>query len=127
MQEYEFVIEAMNTYLCDQLASVICMENYGDKSYPHGYRRIYDEYCELRELYSAKKDDDFEKIKVDWVKKRQQILDKFVEDINLTVKDYDLNLVKKKYFEKLSEEDVDTLGKRIGIYPYLISEARKKL
>lgn len=127
MQEYKFIIEAMDTYLCEQLASVICMENYSDKSYPHGYRRIFDQYMELRSQYTGLNEENFSEIKSVWKEKQKQILEKFVEDLNSTVEDLDLEAVKKHYLDQLSEEDVITLSKRVGIYPYLISEARKKL
>ena len=127
MQEYKFIIEAMDTYLCEQLASVICMENYSDKSYPYGYRRIFDQYMELRSQYTELNEKDFSVIKSEWKQKQEQILEKFVEDLNLTVEHMDLETVKKHYQDQLTQEDVITLGKRVGIYPYLISEARKKL
>ena len=127
MQEYKFIIEAMDTYLCEQLASVICMENYSDKSYPHGYRRIFDQYMELRSQYTELNEKDFSVIKSEWKQRQEQILEKFVEDLNLTVEHMDLETVKKHYQDQLTQEDVITLSKRVGIYPYLISEARKKL
>lgn len=129
MQEYKFIIDAMDTYLCEQLASVICTENYSDKSYPHGYRRIFDQFVELHDQYNdlSLKKKHFSEIKSAWEEKRNQILEKFVSDLNLTVDNVDLEIVAKHYLDQMSKEDVITLSKRVGIYPYLISEARKQL
>lgn len=123
MREYEYVVGALEGYLCEQLASVICMENYENDSHPHGFRHIFDEFIQLREEYETNKI----KQNDEWREQAASILDSFVEDIGRTVPKDKINASKDHYLAKLDEEEYKTLGKRIAIYPYLISEARKIL
>lgn len=127
MKEYEYIVGALEGYLCEQLASVICMENYENNPHPHGYRRIFDEYIELRNEFQNEKFEKNEFPNEEWKQKAKEILDSFVESLGNTVNDVELEDEKNKYLHKLYEEENITLGKKVGIYPYITKKARENL
>lgn len=131
MKEYEYIFAGIEEYLCDQLVSVICQENYDDKSYEHGYRRIFDEYRNLREEFIQKKErlldpqlEEHERKELlqRCIKKRQVIQNQFVEGLAGQHKEIDVDGIRKKYLSELEKEDSQSLGKRVYIYPYIISQ-----
>ena len=126
MQEYEFIINAIEEDLCDQLVSVICRENYDDKKYPDGFRRIFDEYGKLHEAYISKSDSNLlQSYQQIWKEKQKNRLDTFIKDLKAENNDFDIDALAKKYMEELEKEDIKTTDKRVCIYPYLTEEMQK--
>ena len=134
MKEYEYVVMGIEEFLCDQLVSVICQENFDNESYVHGFRRIVDEYRKLHQEYGDRMEvlsnPDFEetekeKFKKECIEKRENILSKFVQGLDEQHNNIDVVGIKNTYLEQLQKEDYISLGKRVYIYPYIISQVRK--
>lgn len=136
MKEYEYIIAALEGYLCDQLAGVICSENYRDRSYNAGYMTIFKEYWSLHEKYKnncAQLEDPTQEKKVQddlqvyCQKQREEICKCFLNDMQACVDDPNFDLTKSKdsYLEKLRAEDANILAKRVCLYPYLVSVMRE--
>ena len=130
MKEYEFIVAAIEEELSDRLIALICLEDYGFRSQPDGYRALFDHYGDLHKEYEeciiADCSDElsqerFLEIKRKWEAEREEMLTSFMKDLN----DDGINEHKRKYEEQLRKQEVQTLGKRIAIYPYLVSSVCK--
>ena len=140
MKEYEFIVTAIEEVLSDRLIALICLENYGIKSRPDGYRTLFDRYNTLQKEFKESiipncgdeiSDEQKEIFELQWQVEREKMLNTFMNDLlkaesNIGLNVQDIEEHKKKYEELLKDEDVQTLGKRIGIYPYLISSVYAK-
>lgn len=132
MKEYEYIIEALEGYLCDELTGMICSENYRNKSYGHGYRKIFAEYRKLHEDFCANKE------KYTDLSQEQSVREEFQHQCELKCKNIQIRFlndiqactnadIKRSmddYLKKLEEEEVKTTAKRICLYPYLVSVLR---
>jgi len=134
VKEYEYVVEALEGYLCDELTGVICSENYRNKSYGHGYRHIFVEYRKLHEDFCAHEEifadltqekNVKEEFQHQCEKKREDVRVRFFKDIQACTK-VDIEGFMDNYLKKLAEEDVKTTAKRICLYPYLVAVLRAK-
>lgn len=134
MKEYEYIVEAIDEYLTDELVGVICTENYTNKSYVHGHRRIFDLYRTIHKEYEKyeleSENPQMQKIAREEFnrqcrEKRLKMQNAFLIDIqkfcgNVSIKDY-----QNEYLQKLQKEDVQTVSKRTYLYPYLVTVSRK--
>lgn len=134
MKEYEYIVGALEGYLCDELTGVICSENYRSRSYEHGYRNIFTEYRELHKNFEINKakftDLNLEQSVREEFQNQCQIKckdarDRFLKDIQ-ACSDVDIKSSMDRYLKKLGEEEVQTVSKRICLYPYLVSLLREK-
>lgn len=132
MKEYEYIVAALEGYLCDELTGVICSENYRNKSYEHGYRKIFIEYRNLHKEFYANRDkfsdlsqeqDVREELRHQCEIKCKDIQARFLKDIQACT-NVDLKISMDNYLKKLEEEDTKTVAKRICLYPYLVSVLR---
>ncbi len=132
MKEYEYIVEALEGYLCDELTGVICSENYRNKSYEHGYRQIFIEYRNLHKDFCANREKFTDVSKEQAVRKefRQQcemkskdIQAKFLKDLQVCT-DIDIKSYMDAYLKRLEGEETRTAAKRICLYPYLVSVLR---
>lgn len=132
MKEYEYIVEALEGYLSDELTGVICSENYRNKSYEHGYRKIFVEYrklhndfCANREKFADLSQEQAarEEFQHQCEMKCKDIQAKFLNDIQACT-NVDIKSSMDKYLEKLEEEETKTVAKRICLYPYLVSVLR---
>lgn len=133
MKEYEYVIQALEEYLCDELTGVICTENYRNRSYEHGYRKLFVEYRKLHEDFEKNKERYIdteqeqgarEEFKRQCRLKREDVFERFIKDIR-SCSEVDVNGYVEKYLEDLEKEEVQTVAKRICVYPYLVSVMRE--
>lgn len=134
MKEYEYVALGIEELLIDELVGVICQENFSKKTYEHGFRKIFDTYRQMHNDYQAMKDD-FENpekeelLRMAFVKdceqQREVMLERFIADAKRNCGELDIQNLVDQYIERLEKEDVITTGKRVCIYPYIISQIRK--
>lgn len=132
MKEYEYIVEALERYLCDELTGVICSENYRNKSYEHGYRKIFLEYrrlhrdfCANREKFTdlSQEQGAIEEFQRQCEMKSKDIQVRFLQDMQVCT-DVDMKSFMDDYLKKLEDEEVKTVAKRICLYPYLVSVLR---
>lgn len=133
MKEYEYIVEALEGYLCDQLAGVICSENYTDRSYNYGYLNIFKEYCGLHQRFCDNQEKYVdpvhgqkvrEELQHEYMQRRQDIRNRFMKDVQDCV-DIKIDSYEDDYLKKLDEEEIKTVAKRICLYPYLVSVMRE--
>lgn len=136
MKEYEYIIKAMEGYLCHQLTGVICSENYRDRSYDIGYMTIFKEYWSLHEEYNKNRvrleaptleEGAVREFEAHCQKKQEEIWKRFFTDMQACIKDtsFDLTESREYYLCELEKEDAKTLAKRVCLYPYLVSVMRR--
>lgn len=133
MKEYEYIAGALEGYLCDQLTSIICSENYRNRSYEHGYRELFAEYGRLHKAFESDKEK-FCDVNVEQSavkdfqnrcrEKREDIQNRFLKDIQ-SCTDIDVKSYADAYLKKLDEEEFKTTAKRICFYPYMVSVLRE--
>lgn len=133
MKEYEYVVKAVEGYLCDELTALICSENYRNRSYDRGYRKLFKRYQQLRTNFEekcrqfsdpAQETAVTEEFKRQCQENQQQVRSQFLEDIQLCTKS-DIKGAMKDYLEGLEAEEFQTVSKRICLYPYLVSVLRE--
>lgn len=136
MKEYEYIVEMIDEYLTDELIGVICTENYTNKSYAHGHRRIFDHYrmfCkEFAEQKSKMENPDTEKavkeeFKRQCEERRLKMQDAFLRDIQVFSGNTSIKNYQDEYLHKFQEEDVKTVEKRAYLYPYLVTVSRNMI
>lgn len=132
MKEYEYIVEALEGYLCDELTGVICSENYRNRSYEHGYRKIFIEYRNLHKEFCANREkytdlshdqDVREEFRQQCEMKSKDIQTRFMKDMQACT-DVDIKSFMDDYLKKLEEEEPKTAAKRVCLYPYLVSVLR---
>lgn len=133
MKEYEYVVEAVEGYLCDELTALICSENYRNRSYDSGYRKLFKRYQQLR-INFEKKREQFtnplqktaatEEFKRHCQENQQQVRSQFLEDIQPCTQ-VDMKGAMRDYLEGFEAEEFQTVAKRICLYPYLVSVFRE--
>lgn len=132
VKEYEYIVEALEGYLCDELTGVICSENYRNRTYEHGYRNIFNEYRKLHEEFETNRENFTNSIQEQRVReefrdqcrmKREDAKTRFMNDIQ-ACSDVDINIFANDYLTKLEDEEDKTVAKRICLYPYLVSVLR---
>lgn len=133
MKEYEYIVIGIDEFLVDELVSVICQESYGGRHYPHGFRRIFDNFQALRENYYADKESlengDPEEAVARLVrmceKKRDGIKQKFLDFFKLNCEEIDVEGLEKEYTASLQGYDTVSTEKRVLFYPYLVKKIRE--
>lgn len=134
MKEYEYIVEALEGYLCDDLTGMICSENYRNKSYEYGYRDLFSEYRKLHEDFCANRErfadlsqeqSAREELQHQCEIKRKEILDEFLKDLKVCTS-ADIKGSMDDYLQKLEAEEDKTVAKRICLYPYLVSVLRAR-
>lgn len=129
MKEYEFIVQAIENDLCDQLTGVICRENYEVKPFSAGFRRIFDEYGRLHNEYAICSESErntlVESYQKVWKNKCQERIEEFISDLREEQNAPDVEGLKNTFFNALSKEDVKTTEKKTFIYPYLVTKMRE--
>lgn len=134
MKEYEYIARGIDEYLIDQLVGVICMESYEGTAYPHGFRRIYDEFAKLHSDFEMKQSEYsqfdnpqtvYDELSNDWKNKRESFLDALFKYVRNNCKGLDVDGIFEAYKTKLDAEDNATMEKRVMFYPYLFSKMRE--
>lgn len=134
MKEYEYVVIGTDEFLVDELVSVICQENFEGASYPHGFRRIFDEFRYLHEEYQKKQtvldnpeheDEERKQYTKACITKRDVMFKKFCQDAIANSSDKNLEIKIQEYINKLEQADIVTLEQRVLIYPYIIKTIRE--
>lgn len=133
MKEYEYIVKAVEGYLCDELTALICSENYRNRSYDIGYRKLFQRYQQLRTNFEEKREqfsdpDQETAVTEEFIRQcqenQQQVRSQFLEDIQLCTKS-DMKGAMKDYLEELEAEEFQTVAKRLCLYPYLVSILRE--
>lgn len=136
MREYEYIVEAIDGYLTDELAGIICTENYTNKSYAHGHRRIFDQYRALHQEFveheAAMGDSETEKaareeFKRQFAEKCSKMQDAFLKDIQVFCGSTSIKRYQDDYLQKYQGEKIKTVSKRVFLYPYLVAVSRKEV
>lgn len=136
MKEYEYIVEAIDGYLTDELAGVICAENYTDKSYAHGHRRIFDQYRALHQEFvdyeATMGDSETEKaarkeFKRRFAEKCSKMQNAFLKDIQSFCGSTSIKRYQDDYLLIYQCEKVKTVSKRVFLYPYLVEVSRKEV
>ena len=134
MKEYEYITLGIENFLVDELVGVICQESIESKSYPDGFRRIFDNYKELRDEYrkkylesniSTSQDLDLNLSITDFENKREAYYEAFLVEVEINYPDLDVRKIAADYFTSICADDVLTTEKRVCIYPYIILKARQ--
>lgn len=134
MKEYEYIMEALEGYLCDELTCIICSENYRNISYEQGYRDLYLKYRKLHKDFEdnrtkfmdpSQEKSNKEEFYHQCQKERETIRNRFQKDMRTCV-DFDIDVFANQYLSRLEEEEKRTTAKRICLYPYLVSVLREK-
>lgn len=135
MKEYEYIVEATNEVFSHMISSVICLENYMRTDRPRGaFKHIFRMFNEFREDYKDNvKLDDIEnddlqeaKLKAKCRIKREEIISRYIKDLERIDGTIDYKKKASEFYDRLENEDVETLEMQLMIYPYLLSEIRKK-
>lgn len=133
MKEYEYIVKVVEGYLCDELTSLICSENYRNRSYDKGYRELFMRYQQLRtdfeknyELFTspAREIEAAAQFKCQCQENQQQIRLQFLEDIQLCTQ-ANMKGAMEDYLDGLKAEEFQTVAKRICLYPYLVFVLRE--
>ena len=133
MKEYEYIVQAVEGYLCDELTALICSENYRNKSYDSGYRKIFERYQSLHRNFEenceqftnpVREAESAEEFKQRCLTFQQQVRRQFLEDILLCTP-ADIKGATEEYLKELRAEEFQTVAKRICLYPYLVSVLRE--
>lgn len=134
MKEYEYIMEALEGYLCDELTCIICSENYRNRSYEQGYRDLYFKYRNLHKDFENNRTNFMDPSREKSIKEafyhqcqeeRESVRNRFQKDMQVCV-DFDIDVYAKQYLNQLEEEEKRTTAKRICLYPYLVSVMREK-
>ncbi|MCM1288724.1 MAG: hypothetical protein NC240_10475 [Clostridium sp.] len=133
MKDYEHMMIALDEYISHNVAAVICIENYHDKSIPKAFRNIFDvfslyrkDYEENTEKYEKGCAEDKIQFQMRCREKREDMLKWFIEELKEINSDIDYEQVIAKYLDDLDNEDIQTPEMYLDIYPMLISLIRKK-
>lgn len=136
MKEYEYIVEATNEIFSHMISSVICLENYKRSNDLKGsFRHIFHMFGELRQDYKecVEKNDLSQNIdvldaqlKMKCRIKREEIIKRYITELEYIDGTVDYKKKSSEFYNKLDNEDVETLEMQLMIYPYLLSEIRKK-
>lgn len=135
MQDYDFMLTAIDEVISHEVAGVICMENYKSCYFPNGFRRIFDLFCEFWAEYEEKREKfqnketqklEFLNFQAECRIKREKILEDFVKELKKIESEIDYEAEIKNYKIALSETDIQNSEMNLSIYPLLISLIRKK-
>lgn len=133
MREYEFVVKAIEEDFCDQLTALICYESYRVEPHEDGYRRLFDKYGELYNLFRdgctdcEDIDSLLDEYHVKWKCNCDDRLNRMLKDLKKAtgVTESDIDGFRETFLRKLDKEDVQTPEKRVYIYPFLITKVRE--
>ena len=136
MKEYEYIVEATNEIFSHMISSVICLENYKRSDVLKGsFRHLFHMFGELREDYRKCMEEDSLSQNIDIQEahlkmkcriKREEIMKRFITELEYIDKTIDYKEKSTEFYSKLDNEDVETLEMQLMIYPYLLSQIRKK-
>ncbi len=134
MKEYEYIVEATNDIFSHMISSVICLENYKRSDNLKGsFRHIFHMFLELREDYQecVKENDPAlgteildAQLKIKCRVKREEIIKRFITELKFINSKIDYEQKLSEFYEKLENEDVETLEMQLLVYPYLLSQIR---
>lgn len=135
MKEYEYIVEATNEIFSHMISSVICLENYKRTNVLKGsFRNIFNMFDELREDYrKCVEEGELEQnsdvleaqLKMKCRIKREEIIKRFIRELKYIDETIDYDKESAEFYDKLRNEDVETLEMQLMIYPYLLSKIRK--
>lgn len=135
MKEYEYIVEATNEIFSHMITSMICLENYKRTNNLKGsFRHIFHMFHELREDYrkcveedrlSSCTDIQEAQLKMKCRIKREEIIRRFVIELEAIDDTIDYKQKLTDFYDKLENEDVETLEMQLMIYPYLLSQIRE--
>lgn len=134
MREYEYITYGIEHFLVDELVAVICQESLESKSYPDGFRRIFDNYRLLRQKFKDKFNRldilDFPEIEEkaiieEFKTEGDQIREAFLVEIESNYPNLGIRQIADDYMNKIRSDDKETTEKRVCLYPYIILQARQ--
>lgn len=134
MREYEYIAYGIEHMLVDELVGVICQESLESKPYPDGFRRIFDNYRLLRQKFMDKSSElgtlDFPEsemgnIVAEFQDMRSRFLEAFLVEIESNYPELGIRQLADDYFKEACSGDVITTEKRVCVYPYIVSQARR--
>lgn len=132
MKEYEYIVIAIEEFLCDNISAIVCLENYNNCQFVHGFRNFFYRYRQLHKTYQEKaelfKSKDYEKEKQRYLdeckQNRNEMLEAFIKDTECYL-NIDFKSIVDSYYSELEKEDVITPDKRIYIHKHIISSISK--
>lgn len=136
MKEFEYIVLATDEVFSHIITSVICMENYYNDTSENGFRTIFTLFNNFRMDYKDNMEHvDFNnrkaleveaaRFKIKCKKKREDILTSFIKELRNIDKTINYEEKIKEYYNRIENEDVETLEMQLMIYPYLMSLVRK--
>ena len=131
MKEYEFIVHAIEEDFCDQLTALICYESYRVEPLEDGYRRLFDKYGDLYNLFRGDEADsiDLDALLIEyrdiWNNNCNERLKDLLKDLKKAQDEKVVEGLKEHFVEKLNLEDVQTPEKKAFVHPYLITMIRK--
>lgn len=135
MKEYEYIVEATNEVFSHMISSVICIENYRRTERPRGaFKHIFRMFNEFREDYKENvQSDNIENIDLQEAKlkakcriKREEVISRYIKELEYIDATIDYRKKASEFYDRLENEDVETLEMQLMIYPYLLLEIRRK-
>lgn len=132
MGEYEYIVLATDEILSHFVAKTICLENYNDEiSYSEDFKLVFKMFGNLKQDYDKRYCNsteimDVAKIKAEFRLRREEILKDFILNLSEIDGSIDFASKAKEYFNRIENEDVETLEMQLMVYPYLISLLRNK-
>lgn len=134
MKEYEYMVLVTDKIFSHIITSVICLENYTRSDLSGAFRKLFSLYNELREEYYELKRDVKEipeevqdaQLLLRSRCKREEIIESYIVELENIDPSIDYRRLLDELYQKMEKEDTEDLEMQLMIYPYLLSEIRKK-
>lgn len=134
MKEYEYMVLVTDEIFSHIITSVTCLENYTRSDLSGAFRKLFSLYNELREEYYELKRDVKEipeevqdaQLLLRSRCKREEIIESYIVELENIDPSIDYRRLLDELYQKMEKEDTEDLEMQLMIYPYLLSEIRKK-
>lgn len=133
MKEYEYMLMAIEEYLCHYNTIAICSENYTGINFPNAHEELFDKFIEILEIYKNQfenKDENEYIARCNFRRMREDDLKSFMKDVSkidsVNQKCINLEDIVKGFLANADKIKNCALEDRVLLYPYIISEIRNR-
>lgn len=133
MKEYEYVLMAIEEYLCHYNTIAICSENYTGINFPNAHEEFFDKFIEILEMYKkqfANDDENGSIARCNLRMMREDDFKSFMKDVSkidsVNQKYINLEDIVKDFLAGADEIKNFALEDKLLLYPYIISEIRNR-
>ncbi len=133
VEEYEYILMALEEYLTHYNSMVICLENCGARSKGSAYDEFFNQFAELRKRY--KELDEIDGIDECLERSRFRLIkendfDEYIHNMKQLAKksgnESDVESLIGGFYAKVNSQDVIKLETELAIYPYLLKQIRNQ-